>query len=146
MSYVISNLTQGETIVTEAKTHWWLYAGPGVAIAFGIIFMGIFPVVGIGFMGAGLFLLAKRALYAISTELAVTTKRVVAKFGFISRSTIELGHGKVESLHVEQSILGRMLNFGTVIIKGSGGTNTPIPMISDPLRFRSLALAAIESR
>ncbi len=53
------------------------------------------------------FLWFKAWLYAWSTELAVTSKRVIAKLGFIRCSTVELRHSKVESLHVDQSLLGR---------------------------------------
>ena len=69
---------------------------------------------------------------------------MIAKFGFIRRSTIELLHGKVESFHVDQGILGRVLNFGTVVVNGTGGAKTPIPRIAAPLDFRRQALGVIE--
>ncbi|NOQ30815.1 MAG: PH domain-containing protein [Helicobacteraceae bacterium] len=79
-------------------------------------------------------------LYRISTELAVTTKRVIAKWGFIRRVTIELNHTKVESFHIDQGIMGRILNFGNVIINGTGGGKTPIKNIEDPMRFKTEAI------
>ncbi|CAI1715215.1 Bacterial membrane flanked domain [Serratia quinivorans] len=72
----------------------------------------------------------------ITTELALTNKRIIAKFGFIRRSTVELRLEKVESIGVDQSILGRILGYGTIVVKGTGGTATPIPSISKPLEFR----------
>jgi hypothetical protein len=54
-------------------------------------------------------------------------------------------HSKVESFHVDQGIIGRIFNFGTVVINGTGGAKTPIPKISAPLIFRRQALMAIES-
>src|SRR5437016_3553326 len=50
-----------------------------------------------------------------ATELAVTSHRVIAKFGFISRSTVELNLTKIESIRVEQSVMGRLLGYGSVI-------------------------------
>ncbi len=71
-----------------------------------------------------------------TTELAFTNKRVIAKFGFISRHTVELNISKVESIQVKQGILGRIFNFGTLIISGAGNPQAPIPGISEPMAFR----------
>ncbi|MEB0077976.1 PH domain-containing protein [Pseudomonas sp. CCI3.2] len=72
----------------------------------------------------------------LSTELAFTNKRVIAKFGFIRRKSIELTISKVESLQVNQGILGRLFDFGTLIISGAGNPQAPIPGISNPMMFR----------
>jgi len=77
-----------------------------------------------------------------TTELAITNKRVIAKFGFIRRSTIELNINKVESIQVDQSIGGRIFNFGTLIISGGGNPQAPIRGISDPLAFRRAFIEA----
>ena len=71
-----------------------------------------------------------------STELALTDRRIIAKFGFISRHTVEINLDKVESLRVEQGFWGRVLNFGTIYISGAGSAVAPIPDIADPLVFR----------
>ena len=77
-----------------------------------------------------------------TTELAITTKRVVAKFGFISRSTVEININKVESIQVDQEILGRMFNFGTLLIGGAGNPQAPITGISSPMEFRKAFMEA----
>ena len=71
-----------------------------------------------------------------TTELVITNRRIIAKFGLIQRHTIELKLSKVESIRVAQSILGRLLNYGNLEIVGTGGTREPIPRISNPLMFR----------
>jgi uncharacterized membrane protein YdbT with pleckstrin-like domain len=76
-------------------------------------------------------------LRRISTELAVTDRRVIYKSGIIARHTLEMNRGKVESVDVDQSVLGRFIGFGTIIVRGTGGSLEPIRMISDPLTFRS---------
>lgn len=81
-----------------------------------------------------------------STELAITSNRVIAKTGLIARKTIELSHAKVESLSVHQSVAGRLFGFGTVTLTGSGGTSAPIANIAAPLEFRRAALQVIERR
>jgi uncharacterized membrane protein YdbT with pleckstrin-like domain len=133
MSYIVS-----------AKTHWFIYVVPIALLVASIRATLAIPSISILVFPATLFLLCQALLYAYSTEMAVTNKRIIAKNGFIRRNTIELRIEKVESLKVDQSILGRIFNFGTVSITGSGGTTAPIPYISNPLAFRSAALTGLE--
>jgi uncharacterized membrane protein YdbT with pleckstrin-like domain len=63
--------------------------------------------------------------------------RVVQKRGILSLHTIEMNLDKVESVDVDQSLLGRMFGFGTVAIHGVGARWDPIVGIEDPLDFRS---------
>lgn len=125
MSYVDNNLLPGETVVHRARLHWKIYL-PGIILA---------PVI------IGLFMLLSAWIKAASTELAVTDKRVIAKVGMISRMTLELNLAKVETIGVEQSILGRILGYGTVIVVGTGGTREPFNDIADPIAFRKAVQA-----
>ncbi len=72
----------------------------------------------------------------LTSEFAVTNKRVLVKVGFISRHTLELLLSKVETVGVDQSILGRILGYGTIVVIGTGGTREPFRAITDPLEFR----------
>ncbi len=74
----------------------------------------------------------------------MTDKRVIAKTGFISRNTVELFLDKVEALNVEQSVLGRVFDFGTVAIHGTGATQEPIRNISAPLLLRKNFMQAAD--
>jgi uncharacterized membrane protein YdbT with pleckstrin-like domain len=71
-----------------------------------------------------------------STEIAITNRRVIAKFGFIKRHTVEINLEKVEALRVEQGFWARLLNYGTIFISGAGSSVAPFPDIADPLVFR----------
>jgi uncharacterized membrane protein YdbT with pleckstrin-like domain len=71
-----------------------------------------------------------------TTELGVTNKRVIAKFGLISRRTIEQRVQKIESVRIEQGIWGRICDFGTILVHGTGGAITPIALVSDPFAFK----------
>jgi len=71
-----------------------------------------------------------------STEVAITNRRVIAKFGFIKRHTVEINLEKVEALRVEQGFWGRLLNYGTIFVSGAGSSVAPFPDIADPLVFR----------
>lgn len=144
MSYIKSVIVPGEELIVSAKTHWFIYIVPTILVAASILATIAIPSISILVFPATLFLMFQALLYAYSTEMAVTSKRIIAKTGFIRRNTIELRIEKVESLKVDQSILGRIFNFGTVSITGSGGTTAPIPYIANPLAFRSAALTGSE--
>lgn len=91
-------------------------------------------------LGIGLFLflifylIAK--LLVNKTELVITNKRIIAKYGVIRVDTIDIHFETIDSVSVEQSILGRIFNYGSIIIQGYGGSNTPIIDVADPIKFK----------
>ena len=131
-SYVDSTLLQGETVVYRARISLWSIAH--------LIVLGVLLLV----VGVGLVFLVWAWMRYRTTEFAVTDKRVIAKTGFISRNTVELFLDKVEALNVEQSVLGRVFNFGTVAIHGTGATQEPIRNISAPLLLRKNFMQAAD--
>lgn len=122
-SYVESSLVQDETVLYQAALSKWAYFIP---IFFGVI---LIPAV------LGIVILIWVWIKFSSTELAVTDRRVIAKFGFISRKTFELNVDRVEGIQVDQSVMGRLFGFGTLRIAGAGNAD-PIPNISDPMGFK----------
>ena len=70
-------------------------------------------------------------------EIVITDKRVIIKIGIIARQTRELYFSKIESVDLRQGILARILNYGTVVIRGTGGTAQPCKFIREPLQFRA---------
>jgi uncharacterized membrane protein YdbT with pleckstrin-like domain len=123
-SYVESVLSKDEKVLYEGKISMWSLMGYFIA---GIVTITI----GIGV----LFFIAAFIKYK-TTELAITNKRIIAKTGFISRKSIEMNLHKVETVQVDQNILGRMLNYGSLVISGAGNPQAPISGISDPMAFR----------
>ncbi len=71
-----------------------------------------------------------------ATEMAVTNKRVIVKSGLADRRTIELLLPRIESIAVEEPALGRLLGYGTVVVRGTGGTPEVFRQIARPLEFR----------
>ena len=76
-----------------------------------------------------------------TTEIDVTDRRIVYKRGFIRRHTVEMNMDKVESVDVDQSILGRILNYGDITIRGTGVGIEPLHNIDAPLEFRNQVTA-----
>jgi uncharacterized membrane protein YdbT with pleckstrin-like domain len=72
-----------------------------------------------------------------TTEIAVTNRRVISKTGFISRKTNEMQMDKVESVEVDQSVLGRILNYGTVTVRGTGTGLEPLASVDSPIELRN---------
>ena len=75
------------------------------------------------------------------TEFAVTDRRVIYKCGFISRHTVEMNMDKIESVDVDQSLLGRMLNYGTIHVLGTGEGIESLRRIAAPLALRNAITA-----
>ncbi len=126
MSYVKNNLMPGERIVYSAKLSLWSLAP---LIVIGLI-LCVFLI--------GFLILLHVFLKYISTELAITNRRVIAKSGFIRRDTVELDIRRIESVRVTQGIFGRMLGFGSIIVAGAGNPQAPIAGISQPMVFRQV--------
>ena len=130
-SYIEGALVSGEQIVHTGRVSLW---GLWHLIALGVLLL---PVFGIGLI----FLVIAHIRYK-STELAVTTKRIIVKSGFIRRQTVEINLSKAESIQVDQGILGRMFDFGTLVISGTGTSHAPLVGISEPLAFRKAFIEA----
>jgi len=150
MRYVTRVLQPGETVVYATKLHWLIYFRAILLLTICIILAAaswylsdnqqlrfavgiaaiIFALLG---LWSGLHALIRRA----TTELAVTDQRVIYKAGLLARHTLEMNLGKVESVTVDQTMLGRIFGYGTIIVRGTGSTLEPIRDITDPLTFRS---------
>jgi len=124
VSYIDESLVAGETILHRARVSWWSQ--------FGLVLLGILTLI----IVVGLIFLAWAWVRVSSTEVAITNRRVIAKFGFIKRHTVDINLDKVEALRVEQGFWGRLLNYGTIYVSGAGTSVAPFPDIADPLVFR----------
>lgn len=134
-SYVDSVLISGETVLHRGRVSLWTLAPK---IVLGIVLLPLF--------GIGLVFLVWAFVIYKTTEIAITNKRIIAKFGFIKRRTIEINLQKVESLQVEQNVTARLFNYGTIVVAGAGTPSLSAPGIADPLRFRKHFMEATDTR
>lgn len=145
MSYVSELLMSGEKPVYQGKVHWIGYVPPAVLFVFALMFSRAEDNTFFGVLALiALAMLAKTAIIQKTTELAITNRRIVGKGGFIRRYTVELQHGQVESIQVLQTALGRIFNYGSLSIRGTGGSQTVIGCITAPLEFRKQAMEHID--
>jgi membrane protein YdbS with pleckstrin-like domain len=159
MSYIEKNLLPGETINYRATRHWIALSIPvALALFFFVcavmrafeyfsqsdsdsnlaVGLGVYPLL----LGCLLLVFAYIRLKAI--EMAVTSRRVIAKRGFLHTRSIDIPLAKIESILVNQAPMGRLLDYGTVTIRGVAGTPEHFSLIRHPLEFRNQVHAVIE--
>ena len=151
--YIDEILQPGEKVLYSTNAHWIFYL-PAIAawlVAIAFLVLSHLMVAGT----PSLFCLALAVIAAVfaiykmltawfhrwTTETDVTNLRVVHKTGFIKRRTFEMSLDKVESVDVNQSILGRIFNYGNVTIMGVGEGKETISTIASPLEFRNFITA-----
>jgi uncharacterized membrane protein YdbT with pleckstrin-like domain len=154
MSYVRSVLQPNEKILIIGKLHWILYV-PALLAFFVVIalavakyrfedgrtlhylFLGAIALFG----GITVVCLVRAWFVRWITEFAVTDRRVIYKRGFISRHTVEMNMDKIESVDVDQSLLGRLFNYGTIHVLGTGQGIESLRRIGAPLELRNAITA-----
>lgn len=149
MSYIKRNLQPGESVVYETKIHWIVYGRAIVAAILTAIACYFWlhpwrPEMAVVFEGVAVLFLfitllewLRGLIRRMATELAITDRRIIVKSGIIRRRTYEMNRSKVELVAVVQGIVGRLLDYGSIIIKGTGGGLEPLYGIDRPLAFRN---------
>ena len=161
MGYVDRNLVPGETLLYRTRHHWLVLLGPvvagssmlvpgiallmeaivtrdsaGLIVGSSTISPKLMAIAGAVLVVAAVITFSYGVAKRNATEMAVTNRRVLIKTGMTSRRTLDLMLSRVESIGVEESAAGRMLGYGSVIVRGTGGTPEPFLMIAHPQEFR----------
>ena len=149
MKYVERVLQPDETVVYLTSLHWLIYSRAVLLALLAAVCLiasgqvgGQAAAIALEMVGGVLALLAalsglRAVIMRATTELAITDRRVIYKTGIFQRHTLEMNRSKIETVGVDQSILGRVLGYGTIIVRGTGGSFEPIPFIGEPLTFRN---------
>jgi Bacterial PH domain len=166
-SFVEQNLMPGEQIIYRTHVHWIIYFAPLPLLVFAAIMLVVIGVLNSssstlvkssgGLFSGILFLtgiilpliliplvLIRSLIYSKTREFAVTNKRVLIKWGFIQRHSMEVLLKQIEGIMVFQPIMGRLFGYGTISVTGTGGTHERFPLISQPLEFRRRVQHQIE--
>jgi uncharacterized membrane protein YdbT with pleckstrin-like domain len=164
MSYVQKCLQPNEHVVYTAQLHWMIYVQGLIFALFGAVLgyempsllqrmfdpsfaetirrpaaIGCFIISSIGAI-----LLLGAYIKQVSTELVVTDQRVIAKYGYISRTTFEIMNTRITGANFEQTVMGRILGFGTILVHGAGGDISPIDLVADPQGFHNALMGVLE--
>jgi uncharacterized membrane protein YdbT with pleckstrin-like domain len=147
--YIDEILQPGEKVLYSTNAHWIFFLPAIIGWVLALAFLVASAMVPAGppalICQALAAIAAIAALYKtitawfhrFTTETDVTNFRVVHKTGFIQRQTFEMSVDKVESVDVNQSILGRIFNYGDVTVLGVGEGGKTLDMIAAPLSFRN---------
>jgi uncharacterized integral membrane protein len=158
MSYIENNLVPGETVLYKTRLHWIVLIWP-LLTAVLLACLGIAAIIErnaaqindasyassypskLAALGA-LLIVGAAITFAVglarknATEVAVSNKRVLIKKGYVARTSIEVLLSKIESIGINESVAGRLLGYGTVVIRGTGGTFETFDRIAHPNEFR----------
>jgi uncharacterized membrane protein YdbT with pleckstrin-like domain len=152
VSYVNSVLQPGESVRAIGKMHWIVYTRgmallvAGIAVLIYAQTMTTQAARLVGYAGYAVIALAALALLQAwfvrwITELAITSNRVIYKRGFLLRYTAEMNMDKVETVNVEQSLLGRLFDYGSIRVLGTGQGIENLDNIASPIRLRNAIIA-----
>jgi uncharacterized membrane protein YdbT with pleckstrin-like domain len=133
MTYIQRVLQPGEQVRRISSIHWIIY-WPGIVVA---LLTGFWRYTAYGLALVAAVLLIQQWFERWVTEIAVTNRRVIYKKGLIRRQTNEMNMDKVESVKIDQSILGRMLGYGNVNILGTGEGFETLRNIPSPIELRN---------
>jgi membrane protein YdbS with pleckstrin-like domain len=149
MRYYTRVLQPDETVLVVGRLHWSIYARALVMLAIAVALLVLsywlsdpdwqlytrFAAAGVAVLG--LLLLFVGWLRRRATEIVVTDRRVIFKRGFLSRHTVEMNVSKIETVDVEQGLGGRIWDYGTVLIRGTGSGFEPLVGVGSPIAIRN---------
>jgi uncharacterized membrane protein YdbT with pleckstrin-like domain len=134
MSYIAQALAPGEQVRATARLHWMLWARAwGALIVLGIVLVGV-------------WIFVRQLIFNLTTEIAVTDRRLIRKFGFLERRVLDMGLESIESVQIDQDFWGTVFGYGRLTIHGTGDDSWVTPLIADPVGFRRDIEAAMPER
>lgn len=165
-SYVKRAMQPDEKLLYQAQIHWIIFMDGLVYMLIGALLGSLGPdlvhrflgqslasffdmptkFVSLGFVAYGALDLILSYIRQISTELVITDQRVIAKTGLIATTSYELMMSKVEGATIDQSAMGRILGYGTLMVKGTGGGISPIDLIAKPYAFHNQLMNSIRAQ
>jgi uncharacterized membrane protein YdbT with pleckstrin-like domain len=139
VSYIDQTLLADERVVYRTALHWIIFARGVFVLLVGLAVLVAFshvPIAGLAVLLLGLLLLIPPFVAYQTTELGVTNKRLIVKVGFIRRRTLELLLRQVEAISVDQTLAGRMFDYGSITLTGTGGVREIFHRVREPLELR----------
>jgi uncharacterized membrane protein YdbT with pleckstrin-like domain len=149
MPYYTRVLQPDETVKIVGRLHWSIYTRALVVLVLAVAVLALsgqlpdpdwqrYAAMAAGAIGVlGLLMLLGARIRRHATEIVVTDRRVIFKRGVLSRHTVEMNVSKIETVDVEQGLGGRILGYGTVLIRGTGAGFEPLVGVGSPIGIRS---------
>lgn len=154
MRYIQETILKEEKLIYWTRPHWIIFMPSVISMIVAIllfiygpalfgptgyfVFFGfyLYQIIAILALLFGIYSILSSYIHYQTSEYGITDKRILMKTGWIQRKSLEVFLDKVEAVRVDQSILGRILDYGTIVIIGTGGTEDPYYSVPQPLEFR----------
>lgn len=136
-----ASATPAEGVTYEARLHWILFAPPLAFFVGGLVAIVFNPLAAIALLCLSVIGIVAAYWKLMTTRIIITHRRVIYRTGYIARRTIEMNKDKIESIDVSESLLGRLLDFGSVTVKGTGGGIEAIHNVALPFALRDRVAA-----
>lgn len=143
MGYIEENLMSDEELIRVTRLHPIVLLVPAMTTSFLAGTVSMVRDIPWAFAGVAILLLlsayrlGNKLLFFLTSEFGITSKRVLGKTGFIKRRSLDIVLVKVEAIRLNQDLLGRLFNFGSIEVTGTGGTEEVLDFIPEPLAFRN---------
>ena len=146
MSYILESLSDNEEVQDLFKPHWFIWLPSLCCVLVGLVaagLLGYFLNGAVAIIAFGVFTLfgIAQGLSIVSLEQGVTNKRIIRKTGIVGRQSEEMKLSSVETVEIDQGVLGRVFNYGTVRVTGKGISSVIFYKIDNPMAVKK----AIES-
>ena len=149
MGYIEKSLAGNEALIAKARFHWLYHVfGYAALVLFLAVAAYLYAELQAPWFAAmvgavGLIIFVRVMVPIWTTEIGVTSERVILKRGFLTRHTDEIELSAIEETNIDQGLLGRLLGFGRITLQGTGDDDVDIPPIADPVRFRKSISASV---
>jgi hypothetical protein len=150
MSYIEHSLGRNETLHYRAGFPAIYYLAAWGMLALGLLTAFVLATYDLGWIGMAAAALGAIAFLAVmlpmlTTEIGVTTQRLIYKRGWVWRTTNELQLRAIEQVTLDQSFFGRLLNYGRVCVHGTGVDDIALPPLAEPVVLQRAIQDAIGS-
>jgi len=145
MSYIDESLAESERLIYRAHFHWLQKIGAwialGISVAFALVCLTVIDgspgwIGALAILAFGLAIFVTTMMPMWTTEIGVTSQRLIYKRGWLRRGTDELQLTAIEEVNLDQGALGRMLDYGRLVIHGTGVNDIALPTLADPVGLR----------
>jgi uncharacterized membrane protein YdbT with pleckstrin-like domain len=127
-----NDLIDGERIIRMARVHWAIFLFPAItatiALAVGLLLSWVISIT--IFIAIVLVPLVRSTILYLTTQLVVTNKRILSRYGFFSRDLIQIRMDRLETAYLEEPFLGQIFGYSTVVLSGTGSGGLSLPFIT----------------
>ena len=145
MGYIDETLADNERLIYRARFHWFHKIGAWITLTIFLVLaaasltwgQGSWPWLAAGvFAVIGVVTFVAMMLPMWTTEIGVTSQRLILKRGWLRRTTDELQLTSIEEVNLDQGAMGRLFDFARIRIHGTGVNDISLPTLADPVGLR----------